>query len=1211
MMVNGAMLGGDKGENRKLKKALDLLELVPDNRELAEKYLDMAGQEEPDLLKEAKPQDFYDLPGKSRQPLYDLLSDLKREDEALALRFIRFVVAVGGVTARVFLSRNGWGGDFRYLQKCLSDLQIGAIYADWIAWFTSNMKESALRPLIEFGKKDPEVFPRMIELCPEEGACNTEMLLFALYLHCVKPLEGAGSRLRMPMAEDTRAEGSPERIGEMRDYLERRLLSNVDGLFTETDEPGEEDVEKLKAFVRDSDPGEEFSYEIRAILSGRRQNKFKKVFLPMLAFLAVEHSDSFISLIRLAAAVESNIVPNLTLDACQGTGKEWFHGHIRGLEEVLWIPDEAYTRWAVLRREKEVLERMAVKAPEVISEVIKKIPTEDYGYLLAQVKAANPGLYEEEGKDYAADYRRSAAEQAVERYQPAKDRALAYLLGEAEIGDILPYVEQWRELSLYNSKKYDAIHGYLECGEKQLYRRALALECLCLQKDYFNRYWVEDGPELTETWRNRAKHLERQQMESIARLLAEEKVPSRYQIDFFGTVYDGAYESLDGGRPTASYACVQMLAEFRKDWHQEWMEASKSNYMQARIMAIRVMGEHPEEYKDWLLACASESAKQVRGFLWAVYTRHREWEEDILDMLRSSKGGCREMAVNVLRGWGAEKYRQALEQALETEKTKKIRTMLQKILLPEGTSESSGGEEGLKATEPTLEETINEILTGGRKRKLAWLSPETLCKVHKLDGEEASEDYMAALLISYADMDTPGVSKEAGRLAAGLRPDELAAYTGEVYRRFMEDGAQAKRKWVLYASAIHGGEAVVPVLYAQIQEWAENVRGAMAAEAVKALALNGTSTALLQVDQIARKFKFRQVKSAAAQALDHAAEQLGISREDLEDRIVPDLGFDDRMERVFDYGKRQFKVLLTANLSLEVYDGNGKRLKSLPAPGKTDDPELSKEADKAWKLLKKQLKTVVTNQKTRLEQALRISRQWEPEKWRELFVKNPVMHQFAIGLIWGVYEKGDLKDTFRYMEDGTFNTAEEEEYELPGADGEGLVIGLVHPIELSGEVLAAWKEQLEDYEVVQPIEQLARPVYRVTEEEKEETDLTRFGGVVLNGLSLAGKLQDMGWYKGEVGDGGGYDTFHRHDGDKGVELVFSGTYIGGENENVVVYEAYFYQPGVTEKVGYRYLPVRQKLGQVDSRYFSEAVLQLARATASSQERRPYPDCRQQ
>ena len=146
---------------------------------------------------------------------------------------------------------------------------------------------------------------------------------------------------------------------------------------------------------------------------------------------------------------------------------------------------------------------------------------------------------------------------------------------------------------------------------------------------------------------------------------------------------------------------------------------------------------------------------------------------------------------------------------------------------------------------------------------------------------------------------------------------------------------------------------------------------------------------------------------------------------------------------------------------------------------------------RSWKLLKKQLKTVTANQKVRLEQTLITERKWTGSQWQELFVKNPLMHPFAMGLVWGVYEEEKLTDTFRYMEDGTFNTADEDEYEL----SESAVVALVHPIELSEESLETWKEQLSDYEIEQPIEQLNRPIYRVTEEEKEEEDLTRFGGM--------------------------------------------------------------------------------------------------------------------
>ena len=173
--------------------------------------------------------------------------------------------------------------------------------------------------------------------------------------------------------------------------------------------------------------------------------------------------------------------------------------------------------------------------------------------------------------------------------------------------------------------------------------------------------------------------------------------------------------------------------------------------------------------------------------------------------------------------------------------------------------------------------------------------------------------------------------------------------------------------------------------------------------------------------------------------------------------------------------------------------------------------------------------------------------------------------------------------------------------------------GLVHPIELSEQELAVWKEQLSDYEVVQPIEQLERPVYRVTEEEKGKQELTRFGGKILNGLSLSGKLQGMGWYRGSVQDAGVYTTFYREDGALGVELEFSGSYVGDENEEVTVYGAGFYKAGTVKRGSYVYDTIQQEnryaLDQVSPRYFSEMVLQLERATASSQEQLAYPDCK--
>lgn len=1216
------------GENPRFWEALNLLELTEKNQNLAEQYLDVSKPEEPAVLEQVERQDFYKLSGKTHRLIYDNISSVQKSDPNLAGRYVRFVMAIGGATCQEFLSYYGWVGDFEYLGEVLSPIQKHVLYANLVAWNAEKFTLQKFQPLIDIGMKDITVFEEMTKLCYSEESYNTDMLLAALYLHCVKPQDDAKSILCVPVEQDTRIVENPQRMKEMIGFLERCLINNIGGLFLGSSVPSEEDQERLKSFVRDSDPREPIPPEIWKILSGRQKHGYRTRFLPCLAFLAIEHSNRFVSMLRLAVALDiqtntmtikpSSMIQN-TLDVCHASGIAWFDRHIQMLCDVLPVSNTDMIQWGIVRKKSKLLKQIAARDPEETCEILETLPADAYGYLVSCIKAGNPDIYNEMKETFSSNYHRLATEDASQIYVDNRQEVLNYLSGEIEIEQILPYVDEWRKEYRYGTVQKQS---YIEYGEVQLYRRIMVLECLGRRDYCFKNYWADTTLQLTEKIQRNEVFPNVRQIEAILKLCEEERVPRRYQIEFFGSTYDAHYENRACESGSSSQQCVNVLATSCKEWREEWIEASRSNDLPTRVLAIRVMGEQWQEYRHELLSCASESTKQARAFLLHIYTKHHEWEEDILNMLKSPRGAEREMAVEVLQKWGIQQYTEPLLLALQAEKTKKIRTLLQSVLAVEENTEDKD------AAPTTITDRIKEILTGNWKRKLAWLNLETVQKVHKKDNSEASEEYLGALLISYADMKIPGVNKDAQELAAELCENELSSYIKELYNQWLSDGAQAKRKWILYAAAIHGGESIVPVLYTQIQEWPKNSRGAMAAEAVKALALNGTSTALVLVDQISRKFKFRQVKEAAAKALDYAAEQLGISREELEDRIVPTLGFNENMERIFDYGKRQFKVVLTQEFSLEAYDANNKLLKNLPAPGKTDDPILSKEAYDAWKLLKKQLKTVIANQKTRLEQALSTKRRWEVGKWQELFVKNPIMRQFAIGLIWGVYEKPDIEPsdnststevgltwgvheqqkiiaTFRYMEDGTFNTADEEEYVLQPTG----TIGLVHPLDLSTEQLDVWREQLSDYEIVQPILQIGRPVFRVSKEEEEKTELTRFGGIMLNGLSLASKLVEMGWYKGEVLDGGGYDTFYRYDQNKGVELSFSGCYIAGENTEVIVYEAYFYCPGVLETVGYQRQPVRYKLAQVDPYYFSEVVLQITNATASSTERKPYPECK--
>ena len=110
----------------------------------------------------------------------------------------------------------------------------------------------------------------------------------------------------------------------------------------------------------------------------------------------------------------------------------------------------------------------------------------------------------------------------------------------------------------------------------------------------------------------------------------------------------------------------------------------------------------------------------------------------------------------------------------------------------------------------------------------------------------------------------------------------------------------------------------------------------------------------------------------------------------------------------------------------------------------------------------------------------------------------------------------------------------------------------------------------------------------------------------MNAMSLSGKLQALGWCRGSIQDAGSYDTFYKEDAHMGVELNFSGTFIGGELEDeITIYGVRFYKPGTVARGSYVYDTIKKenlyKLEQVSRRYFSEIVYQLEKATASSTE----------
>lgn len=802
------------------------------------------------------------------------------------------------------------------------------------------------------------------------------------------------------------------------------------------------------------------------------------------------------------------------------------------------------------------------------------------------LKKRNPKAIIDENVDFYGGLLTLAVSNEMETSNIAKEEIRQYLMGESDLSVLEPYFDTLANHFVHTGSRYFAVDKPTKSCVKNIpefkkrYVAFKVIQCPALIESLTMEFYHDDYKVLI--------------MDMI-----KEGVPTKFRFMLYDYIYDSFYT--DKPRKQFEEIVLKRMIHFASK-QEEYESVCLNLGVFSRKMYVRFLDETNQDDKnsERIFAMLEDTSKEIRKEVVGIVAKHKNNEEKVLNLLKAKKLAVREAAVDILAAWGIENYKDILLEMTETEKSKRLVEKIQTLLsVNVGAVEDKDG----RIISPLT--IVDELHKGGRSRQLAWLYTNmTYTTVHFNSGSEVDEKYLQAIMLCYATAMKLGVSDNANLLVKELKQDELNQFAYEIFSKWVSEGAEAKKKWVLYFSLIHGGYNMQEVILHYIKEWSEASRGAIASEAVRALAMNGSSEALMTVDNIAHKFKHKQVKNAALQALDSAADELGITTDELGDRIVPDLGFDENMQRIFDYGTRKFKVYLTPALEIEVFDENDKKLKSMPAPAKKDDEETAKKSNTEFKQMKKQLKNVIAIQKLRLETALLADRRWQYEAWINLFVKNPVMHSFAIGLVWCTYIDDKPVQTFRYMEDGTFNTYEEDEYELP----ENCTIGLVHPIDLDEETLSAWKEQLSDYEIIQPIEQLDRQVYRVTKEEIGKKTLERFHGRKINDFTLIGRMTKLGWLKGDILDAGGFSVFYREDIVKRVKdeknivkrignavaVEFSGTYVAGVGEEVEIEGIRFYNPENVKRDIYGYVEEKYslRLDNISPRYFSEIINQL-------------------
>ncbi len=375
---------------------------------------------------------------------------------------------------------------------------------------------------------------------------------------------------------------------------------------------------------------------------------------------------------------------------------------------------------------------------------------------------------------------------------------------------------------------------------------------------------------------------------------------------------------------------------------------------------------------------------------------------------------------------------------------------------------------------------------------------------------------------------------------------------------------KTNEKWACMQLGATGDDEGARKLAAVVKQWS-GTRYSHGVICLKTLQSIGTETALVQLHQLSLKARSKGLRKRAVSDLAALASARGLSQSQLADRLVPSLGLDAKGSMLLDFGARQFTVGFDEKLVPFVKDAKGKSRKSLPKAAAADDAEKAQACQLRWKQLKKDLRSIASTQIQRLEQAMVGGGRWSAADFQTYLLKHPLLVHIVRRLVWGMYGEKGLVKSFRVDESGKCVSIADEALELTGT------VSVVHPLELGAD-RTRWAQVLGDYEILQPFDQLGRPVFEpgtpAVVRLLEELD----GATVSQGLIRG--LIDKGWERGAVVDNG-YFYEVRAKGTAQTKIAFS------EGINVSVHAS---DP----------VTVKASLGGERSVPFSELALDLSK-----------------
>jgi hypothetical protein len=390
----------------------------------------------------------------------------------------------------------------------------------------------------------------------------------------------------------------------------------------------------------------------------------------------------------------------------------------------------------------------------------------------------------------------------------------------------------------------------------------------------------------------------------------------------------------------------------------------------------------------------------------------------------------------------------------------------------------------------------------------AWVDPARLPQVLLADRAralpaEAVRHLVTVLALSGSRHPYAGL----GIVADTCDRESLRRFSIALFERWSAFGAPPEDDWALTQLVHFAGDEGVRSLADRMGRWPGEYRLHLDRIGLEALESIGSDAALAAVHSTGQASTSTEIRKAAVDRAEAIAAARGLTPEQVADRLVPDLGFDGDL--LFVAGTGVFTMSLDERLRVAVTDEWGRPHDGLPRGGDDEDDA----EHRRFVTLKRDLHNVVTGQTKRLEAAMLSGRTWTPKEFERFILGDAVLRRLAQRLVW-TSEDGGHRTSFRIAEDRTFADVDDDSIALP----ETAAISLAHPALLGPEAVAAWSALIGDYGILQPFDQLARPVSAFTAAELATGRVSRFDGIEVGERTLLA-LEAKGWKRAER-DGG-------------------------------------------------------------------------------------------